>query len=208
MQAALSPLTARSGEVFTHTAALYRHSHASIQPRLAALLEFDPIVPDPAKVSELHQMRIAAKWLRYTLEAFAPLYSGELKKWLSAVRNAQEILGTIHDCDVWLVFLPTYLVEERDRARVFYGHTRPYPRLIPGVSAFGDAQRAEREEAYARFVEQWETWKGKNLWANLSRTLSVPLQALETIYPPLSDLAPDEEETPGAPPATHTATEE
>ena len=191
MRAALEPLAARREQVYIHTPALYRHAFESLRPRLEAFLGYDAIVADPARVTELHEMRIAAKWLRYTVEAFAPLYSGELKKWLNAVRDAQDALGTIHDCDVWTELIPAYLDEERERTRVFYGHTRPFPRLAPGVLAYAQVRQAEREALHARFSQDWQGWKAKDLWAGLTRMLQVPLYAPEQIYPPLAELLPD-----------------
>ena len=196
MRAVLEPLAARNEQVYIYTQALYRHAHQSIQPCLEAFLGYDAIVPDPTKVAELHAMRIASKRLRYTLEAFAPLYSGELKKWLNTVRDAQETLGTIHDCDVWLVFIPAYLQEERERVQAYYGHTRPYPRLIPGVSGYAAVRKAERDDLHAQFGQSWEVWKAQDLWAGLAQALRFPLFPQEGIYPPRPLAQPQESESP------------
>lgn len=196
MRAALEPLAAKAESVYIHTQALYRHAHESIQPCLETFLGYDKIVPDPAKVAELHEMRIAAKRLRYTLEAFAPLYSGELKKWHTAIREAQDTLGTIHDCDVWLTLIPAYLDEERERVRAYYGHTRPYPRLVPGVTSYGTVRKAEREDLHAQFVQSWKAWKDRNLWSGLEQALRMPLYPLEGIYPPRPEAQREESPFP------------
>jgi CHAD domain-containing protein len=99
--------------------ALYRHANDSLQPRLAEFLGYDSIVRLPERVTELHAMRIAAKRLRYTMETFAPLYANGLKSWLNSIRDTQETLGSIHDCDVWGTFLPAW--KRRTGGMEFYG---------------------------------------------------------------------------------------
>ena len=47
-------------------------SAAVIRVRLGEVTEYAPAILDPANVTELHDMRIAVKRLRYTLEVFAP----------------------------------------------------------------------------------------------------------------------------------------
>ena len=164
--------------------ALYRHANGSLQPRLTEFLGFDAFVRLPERVTELHAMRIAAKRLRYTMETFAPLYANGLKSWLNSIRDTQETLGSIHDCDVWGTFLPVFLEEENRRVLEFYGTPRPFNRLQPGIQAFIADRKAERERLYAGFVPQWETWQRKGYWQELGRILQVPVLRSEGLYPP------------------------
>jgi CHAD domain-containing protein len=183
MRAALArPETPEGSPPFTDT--LYLHARASIRPRLDEFLAFDAIVRFPEKVSELHAMRIAAKRLRYTIETFAPLYSNGLKRWLSAIRDAQDTLGAIHDCDVWGSLLPAFLEEEKACMLAYYGHSRLFGRVQPGVLAFQVERKAERERLYAEFVPQWEAWQAKNFWLNLAHTIQAPLIYTTELYPP------------------------
>lgn len=184
LRAVLEPIAGRAETMAFNTPSLYQHAFDSIGACLVELLAFDAIVPDPSKVSELHQMRIAAKRLRYTMEAFTALYSHELKKWLKVVRETQETLGTIHDCDVWTAFIPTYLEEERQRAADFYGHTRTFYRLVPGVAAYAEARRIEREKLHADFGPIWRKWMDAGLWDALRAVLRTPIQDQSQIYPP------------------------
>jgi CHAD domain-containing protein len=163
---------------------LYQHANDSLQPRLSEFLDFDSIVRLPERVTELHAMRIAAKRLRYTMETFAPLYANGLKRWLNSIRDAQETLGSIHDCDVWGTFLPLFLEEEHERGLAFYGTSRPFNRLLPGIQAMLADRKAERERLYAEFVPQWETWQRKGFWQELGRILQVPVVRSESLYPP------------------------
>ena len=197
LRAQLEPIADRADWVDVHTAGLYHHAMQSIGACLDELLAYDAIVADADKVTELHQMRIAAKRLRYTMEAFAPLYSHELKKWLKAVRDAQETLGTIHDCDVWTQLIPVYIEEERQRTAIYLGHTRSFYRLTPGVLAYAAARRSEREGLHVQFNADWKKWQEANLWEKLRAVLSAPLLNESQIYPPAPaetiDQSPEDE---------------
>ncbi len=68
--------------------------------RIDELYGFDPAVLDPARVTELHDMRIAAKRLRYVLEITGHCF-GEIGDEAEAfAKDLQGVLGEIHDCDV------------------------------------------------------------------------------------------------------------
>jgi CHAD domain-containing protein len=182
----LTPIAAQAEAVYLYTPALYQHSFRSISQRLETLLSYDEIVLQPEKVTELHQMRIAAKWLRYTAETFAPLYADQLKPYLQAVRTAQDLLGEIHDCDVWQSFLPQFLEEERQRTLDYFGREWPFRRLVPGIQYLEQERNKDRGKLYQKFVCEWQDWQSKDLWAGLRRTIQVPFLQPGDIYPPLA----------------------
>ena len=84
-----------------------------ISGRLKSLLSYERWVHNIDAVAEHHAMRIAAKKLRYTIEIYAPLYRLGLNKYLSRVKKIQEILGDMHDCDVWIDTVMVMLLKER-----------------------------------------------------------------------------------------------
>lgn len=135
-------------------------------------------------------MRIAAKWLRYTLETFAPLYSNQLKPFILAARKTQDLLGEIHDSDVWAEFLPRFYEEERQRTIEYFGYERPFKRLIPGLLYFQQDRKRVRGELYQQFVEAWQQDQEKELWADLMHTIQVPFIQPEALYPPGPPLPP------------------
>ena len=61
------------------------------------------------RVHELHDMRIAAKRLRYCFEFFEPLFGPDFKAHLKQFKQLQDLLGEIHDCDVWVDYLRSEL---------------------------------------------------------------------------------------------------
>jgi CHAD domain-containing protein len=191
MQVVLLPLAAQREITYMFTPALYRLSCDSIDEKLEQFLAFDEIVPQVEKVTELHQMRIAAKRLRYTMENFASLFSGSLKEWLSPVRDAQELLGQIHDCDVWDMFLPEFMLAEERRTVVYFGSDRQYGRLEPGLAQFRSDRQAERVKRFINFNRLWEEWKRDRLWDALRRAIQAPLLKQTAIFPPPNPFFPE-----------------
>lgn len=69
--------------------------------RIAELWSWSRYLPEAEKVQELHDMRIAAKRLRYCFEFYGPCFGKELRPALERFKKLQDFLGEIHDCDVW-----------------------------------------------------------------------------------------------------------
>jgi hypothetical protein len=71
-----------------------------VRVRLAELYGFMPEASDPSEVQALHDLRIAAKRLRYILEiadgCFGPYAAMAAKR----AKELQDLVGEIHDCDV------------------------------------------------------------------------------------------------------------
>lgn len=67
--------------------------------RLDEVSSFAEAAQDPAAVEELHDMRIAAKRLRYVLEMSEPVLGEPAKTGAKQARKLQDVLGGIHDCD-------------------------------------------------------------------------------------------------------------
>jgi hypothetical protein len=173
-----------SGEPYTF--GLYLLAKGSILDLLKKFMEYEAFIHDPEAILELHAMRIAAKRLRYTLETFSPLYPNELKAYIQAVKTTQEMLGEIHDCDVWAIFLPDFLEKERQRIIKFYGHGRPYKLLLSGIDCFQEDRKFNRQKQYEEFLAAWDKWKEKDLWSMLAQTVEQPtaINPSNTTYPP------------------------
>ncbi len=183
MESTLAVFASREGQVYIFTPELYRLAFQSITAALDHFLSYSEIVAQPEEVEKLHEMRIAAKHMRYTLETFAPLYPDELKRYINTARKAQDALGEIHDCDVWRLYLPEFITKETARIFRFYGSERPARRLLPGLSYFETDRADLRAATYAKFVEDWQNWQGDNLWDGLRKTISLPFFQLERVTP-------------------------
>ncbi len=64
-----------------------------------------------ATVETLHELRIAAKWLRYTLEFVREPLGADAGPLIAAVTDLQDHLGRLHDADVAASMARAFLVE-------------------------------------------------------------------------------------------------
>ncbi len=174
MQDQIQPMADRQEQVYLFTPTLYQRSFNEINTHLKGLLSYDEIVPYEEKKEELHEMRVQAKWLRYAMENFAALYPEGLKPYLTIVRQVQETLGEIHDCDIWIDFLPDFMMKEEKRTIEYYGYRRPYQRLVEGIQLFEQERQETRSALYEEFVCSWEQWKQEDLWTRLHQSIQVP----------------------------------
>lgn len=163
---------------------LYRLAFTSVQQRLDELFSFEAYIHHVECVSELHAMRIAAKRVRYTLETFSNIYPAPIQEILKALRKAQDTLGEIHDCDVWIGFLPTFLEDEQKRAITYYGNAAPAKRLAAGILFLQESRQLERDTLYRSFITDWDEWKKAGLWQSLEHMLRLPLSFQGEVYPP------------------------
>jgi CHAD domain-containing protein len=149
-----------------------------VRVRLDELTSFMPKAADPGEVVALHDMRIAAKRLRYVLEVtgsgFGPYAANAVKQ----VKELQDLLGEIHDCDVQLPEVAAFLEElveddvaaagasPRDLART------PNRRTYAGLVALQVHLRARRRALFADFLEMWRDLERKGFAARLAFALS------------------------------------
>lgn len=171
--------------------------------RIDEVYSFDGLVADPANVTELHDMRIACKRLRYLLEIFGIAFDADLKPFLEDVRVLQDLLGDIHDCDVQIPMLEDHLAwlgaREAGAARRLVDETaarrrrrtagpaseaafRAFRRELEvgrraderlGVHALIGRRRRERAELYDRFLDEWRRLKAERFRARLEAALGI-----------------------------------
>jgi CHAD domain len=85
-----------------------------IRVRLDEMRSFAPKALKPGATRQQHDMRIAAKRLRYVLEVTEFCFGGSAQVARRRARDLQEILGELHDCDVMLPRVERHLAELRD----------------------------------------------------------------------------------------------
>lgn len=148
-----------------------RESAAVVMVRVNELLEWAEAVRDPACVEELHNMRIAAKRLRYTLELFTPVLGPDASPILKTVEAIQEHLGQIHDCDMLFPLIGQTFNEESDRERkkAVKSHLGPPPFIAAeGLIPLLSRKRTEREEKYHAFLAFWDALPPDDLFERLN----------------------------------------
>ncbi|MCC7023287.1 MAG: CHAD domain-containing protein [Thermomicrobiales bacterium] len=142
--------------------------------RIAEFYAFAPIVAHPVLSRELHEMRIAAKRLRYTLELFQPWLGAESEPLIDRLKSVQEALGALHDHDVRIDVigdeLSRLMVEQSREMRLAIAEATPdelsaiaAAALRPppddprrGLIGLLGREHAARREAYERFREVWD----------------------------------------------------
>ena len=112
--------------------------------RLQELCAYMPRAADPAEVEWLHDMRIAAKRLRYVLELTGFCFGPYAAKATKRARQLQEVIGEIHDCDVTL-----------PRVLALQAEIDPGDPALIGLVAIERRLRARREARFADFLELW-----------------------------------------------------
>lgn len=136
----------------------------------------------PEAIIEHHAMRIAAKHLRYTLEIFAPVYRLGLKKYIARVTRLQQLLGEIHDTDVWIDMVSLILLKERSMTRDFTDPDRPGPAVISGLKFFLKDRENERTKLFRQTVRYWSLLKRTELWEDLKKEILTSQKAQYTMH--------------------------
>jgi CHAD domain-containing protein len=195
-----APWLEKVESIYLYSPALFELAFSSIKARLQELLVFDESVRIETNVAELHAMRISAKHLRYTMEAFDSLYGDEIKPFINQTKKLQDLLGSIHDADVWTEMIPTFIKEEEQRITTYFGHNRSLRRLLPGLKAFVDNRKLSRAEDYQVFIQMWDKTLQEGMWDNLDALINAPLNIGEAIKLLQRMEKPDEPETESAAP--------
>ena len=152
--------------------------------RLAELYQWEEAVDDPGNERGLHDMRIAAKRLRYTFEVFEEVFEEVLpaasKAIVSELIRIQDELGALHDSDVMIALLRMRLSDEQSDTvagdatgtRPLSTHAKPLvsadmaayllgPDASPteeqrrGLEAFLRQQEDLRGQRYSAFRQHW-----------------------------------------------------
>jgi putative phosphoesterase len=121
-----------------------------------------------------HQMRIYAKKLRYTMEIFASMYTSKLTKEIGTTKEFQDILGEMHDCDVWINYIPKFIEETKNNPTINSG-TATIADVEQTLLNFQTFIKDERKKHYTQFVHLWEENKKKNFFSRLKATTNTEL---------------------------------
>jgi CHAD domain-containing protein len=133
--------------------------HGSLRPnaarivrtRLDELRGFADLALAPDAGAAQHDMRIAAKRLRYVLEIVGPCVGEEGHAAHRAAKEIQSVLGDLHDCDLML------------------------PK-VEGIESLAVILRDRRERLLHDFVELWQAEASKGTWAALECALQAAPQ--------------------------------
>jgi CHAD domain len=153
-----------------------------IEVRLEEMMSFAPKAL-AGKVKAQHDMRIAAKRLRYVLEVTGFCFGKPADTARRRARDLQDILGEMHDCEVMLPRVRGHL-EDLQRADAEAVRTRageapdldprlaaqaPHRTAYRGLDVLAVYLEARRELLADRFARFWRRQEETGTWVRLQR---------------------------------------
>jgi CHAD domain-containing protein len=146
-------------------------TRAHIGDKKEGLMACARSLDDPEDARGHHQMRIAAKKLRYTLEISNRAYEGRLEDSIAAFKQVQSLLGDVHDCDVWVQSIDGLLEQERLATVKYFGHSQPFNRLKPGLLLVCEDRAQHRRQVFGELLECWNGLDAEHFWNTLEDVL-------------------------------------
>lgn len=138
-----------------------------IETKLEELLSHEFSLADETMKKEHHQMRIAAKKLRYSMEICKGLYNGAIDGHIRKLKKVQKLTGSIHDFDVWLEQIAAFEQNEHERTLKYFGFDRQMRTLQPGIEYLKRHFSTGRAELFAELKEYWKQLREEDAWGSL-----------------------------------------
>jgi CHAD domain-containing protein len=130
-----------------------------VYQRLAVVRAYDEwVTGENVPLERLHQLRIASKGLRYTLEYFQEVLGPEAKEAIKEIKGLQDHLGDLQDAVVASNLLRDFLTWGTwGHAQTKRGTPPPTePIVAPGVAAYLAARQIELQQLVGTFSQVWE----------------------------------------------------
>lgn len=116
---------------------------------------------EPFSIEELHELRIAAKRLRYAVELFTACWGKKIASFAEEVAAMQSFLGEVHDADVWINGLGERL---RSGAR----ESEDFQTIVWLLSEFVK----ERTKNYRAALRLWSEWQENDFIERMRAVIS------------------------------------
>lgn len=151
--------------------------------RVAELRSFAAEALRPESAQTQHDMRIAAKRLRYVLEATGFCFGRPAATARRRAKDLQDLLGEIHDCDEMLPRVARHRralrLVDAEAVRAQAGHDpdldpklaarAPHRTSYRGLDVLEVYLRARRALLFDRFAELWAESEERGVWSGLVR---------------------------------------
>jgi CHAD domain-containing protein len=130
--------------------------------RLRELQKLSSSLYRPAQVKPLHEMRIAAKGLRYAIELFADCWDASIQDFAKETAHLQTALGKLHDCDAWIESFEKEILQSR-KAKI-KDQTETFVWLFAHFSQ-------QRSKHFQEAFSLWNKWELEDLSSRLQESL-------------------------------------
>jgi CHAD domain-containing protein len=165
-QAGTKPLT--PGSTVKSRPSYKMYARSTVLKLLKELEALSPSLYEPQKAKPLHEMRIAAKRLRYAMELFAGCWGDQLEVFGRQVTQMQSSLGELHDCDLWIEHFGKRLSRLKKKASSERNTSQDErDAMIWLLSHFSRLRTKHFRAALAR----WHEWEEKDFCNRLTATL-------------------------------------
>jgi hypothetical protein len=157
-----------------------------VRVRLDEMRSLGARAAEPGAARAQHDMRIAAKRLRYVLEATEFCFGPPAQVARRRARDLQDALGELHDCDVMLPRVKRHLAGLRkadaDVVRMWAGDAgdldpalaanAPHRTSYRGLDTLIVYLQARRELLFDRFQSMWREQERAGTWDTLDGAMS------------------------------------
>jgi hypothetical protein len=174
-----------------------RNARLILQQRLDDMYSYAPYIENPDNIQELHDLRIATKRVRYTLELFEEFLPAASKDFAQELATLQDELGALHDSEVMLTLLRQLLIPTQEDGQVSQGHelsgAKQSELLSPemehtilhpahastlsskerqGLLSFLHREEQRREQSYALFRQHWTEMEHRHFRTRILEMIS------------------------------------
>ncbi len=134
---------------------------------LQDLLDLGTSLYKPFQIKKLHEMRIAAKRLRYAIELFTACWGKPIAPFAEEIAEMQSFLGEVHDCDVWIESLGERLARQRESATKDEGDYQTAAWLLSEFVR-------KRTKEYRSALKLWSEWEASHFAERMQSVIQTP----------------------------------
>jgi hypothetical protein len=183
-------MKARRVKKLDSTRSLVENAAQIVSVRLDEMRSFAPEALERSRSERQHDMRIAAKRLRYVLELTGFCFGPTGERARRTAKELQDILGELHDCDVMLPRVERHVAALRAQdARSIRARAAEADDLAPrlarqapnrtvyrGLEILSLYLEARRELLFDRFRAFWAAQEKAGTWTRLERAAARQLE--------------------------------
>ena len=138
----------------------------------------DTVVNHPRLKKKLHEMRIAGKPMRYIMEIMLPFSGVQFGKCYDEIKDVLELMGVIHDCDVFIPELISHLKELREFNKLLRNpeekiSTREIRKLIVQLRESRNGMFEELSEVFKKWRPRHRRAGNEDFREKLIRSISI-----------------------------------